>query len=223
MEKTLRLTIIIFGILFVNYSFGQTDIIKMYNNATTANEPAIKKNAKIIVSNLANFENGDFVCYEYNDKNFDKQIKVHRLLGKSGDIVEIKNGVLYLNNKNIDENLELKHLYLISSSEYQNLLNKENINMEEVYHNDDKVYIILSDKIAKKNGLSSKINLKPKQEPDETIAKTYGENWNTDNFGPIKIPIGKCFVIGDNRHNSEDSRYNGLINESDIFGTVILK
>jgi type IV secretory pathway protease TraF len=28
-------------------------------------------------------------------------------------------------------------------------------------------------------------------------------------------------VIGDNRHNSEDSRHIGLINESDIVGTVI--
>jgi signal peptidase I len=153
-----------------------------------------------------------------------EHIRVHRLLGKSGDIVEIKNGILYLNDKNVDENMDLKHFYIINPSEFQSLLDKKLVRQEDMmFKRDEEVYIFLIDEIAVQNGLSSKIKLEPENESDKIIAETYNEKWNQDNFGPLKIPNGKCFVIGDNRHNSEDSRYIGLINESDIIGTVVKK
>ncbi len=39
-----------------------------------------------------------------------------------------------------------------------------------------------------------------------------------DNFGPIVIPPGKLFVMGDNRDNSNDSRFWGLVDLTKVIG-----
>ena len=39
-----------------------------------------------------------------------------------------------------------------------------------------------------------------------------------DNWGPLVVPPGKLFALGDNRDNSEDSRYWGFLDVNAIRG-----
>lgn len=76
---------------------------------------------------------------------------------------------------------------------------------ETVEFKDDKLYI---------NG---KVHSEPELEQIETAYHQDGMNYTLD-FGPVEIPEGHIFVMGDNRPNSEDSRELGPIPLDTVVG-----
>ena len=43
-----------------------------------------------------------------------------------------------------------------------------------------------------------------------------------DNFGPYQVPKGQIFVLGDNRDNSQDSRFWGFLDKRHIIGKPLI-
>lgn len=56
---------------------------------------------------------------------------------------------------------------------------------------------------------------------EKVVDDPYYKN-NTEDFGPVKVPKGYYFVMGDNRSDSMDSRIIGPVKKSDIMGTTKL-
>jgi signal peptidase I len=44
-----------------------------------------------------------------------------------------------------------------------------------------------------------------------------------DNFGPVRVPAGSYFMMGDNRDESYDSRYWGFVPATDVLGLAMVK
>lgn len=112
---------------------------------------------------------GDIVVFRFPDDPRRDFIK--RCMGVAGDRVEIRDKVVFVNDKPLEE------------SGY-------------VVHRDSRTYprsIFLSEEYRKR-----------------------------DNFGPITVPDGELFFLGDNRDDSHDSRFWGTVPRELVKGRALL-
>jgi signal peptidase I len=147
---------------------------------------------------------------------------IHRICGIPGDVVELKAGTLFVNGKNADAGLALRHIYKVSRDAADSL----EYDAAEAYSipsYPDTVYVPLADRLVIKEQLPCTRYILPAGARDETIYRVYHKNWNADHFGPLRIPPGKYFVLGDNRGRTQDSRHFGLIDRDKIVGIVLWK
>ena len=216
-----------------------TGMFLIFSIPTPANEPNVRVGDKIYVSNIKDPVPYNFVVITSSYADSINMASMpdfkpgshyfYRLCGRPGDILEMKNGLLFVNNKNFDEKINLNNQYMISSAESDLIEQDDMIAMEKsggVYQISKDFTLVTLDSV-----LIKKYSAKIKSATYIMAHSEYGpfkwnnkdQQWTTDNFGPLKIPADCYFVLGDNRHNALDSRYIGFVKKENIKGVVLNK
>ena len=222
----------LFVLLFVARLTG---MLQFYKIPTPSNEPTLKIGDLVYTSTLKKPSPYSFIAFtnEYVDSITSEysspgSVFLHRLCGMPGDILEMKNGVLWVNHRNFDEGLNLNRMYKITTKEFY-LIDEEDINAHEASGGfmtmGDSSMVIFDDQLL--NKYRSKLHLVRFKFIDTINGpfKWLDKNpaWTVDDFGPLKIPANCYFVLGDNRYNALDSRYFGLIEKEDLRGVALNK
>jgi signal peptidase I len=199
---------------------GCSNVTMSYSIPTYANYPTFTMSDKVTVIKNAKGERFEFVCYIADIPEFGKTYWVSRLCGLPGDTIQIKAGVLSVNGKSVDDKIPLAYNALISSNEYMHL-RADGIIIDNATRQLSHDSLVATVTKGAETKLPNRKYVVPKGLVDKTISSKHGSLYNQDFFGPVVVPKDKYFVLGDNRHFANDSRYIGFIDQSNLVGKVL--
>jgi|GEM_PF-2475720 len=240
-------------------------------NTTSAMAPGMQAGDRFAWSNSESLERNDIAVFSYLGE--DNMIYVARCVATPEDEFEIKQGLVYINNKLADNPQQIKFNYVIKNEgnfDFESL----NIDKSAINPLSGQYFMIelTSGELKTLEDLAHNVNIRRMGGENNPVAEdvfpyTESLDWNLDNYGPITIPkkgerveinaynapfygviISNSedvhvdineeglleqdgalltsyvftedyyFMIGDNRHNSYDSRFKGVVPANLVYG-----
>ena len=193
-------------------------VFDFYRIPSPSMEPTLPVGCQIISYKSSDHKVYQIVSFE-NNKLEKPEIYCSRIAGLEGDTVEIKDGYLWVNGVLMDKKGALQFSYELTDTMVEsNFMAIEALDkMYRIAQNRENEIINLSEAELKNWN-----NLSKAKKFDLPVYQSVFENsdFTILNFGPVVVPEGQCFMLGDNRNNSLDSRYFGFISVHDVIGPV---
>ncbi len=199
-------------------SLHLTYIFQAFSFSSEANAPTIASKNIVFTSTLKSPKRFDFVVFKNDFQVGAAAVWVFRLCGIGGDSVEIRNGDLYVNNKLADTLFSLSHSYVVQTKDTAGL-SPGSLDITAI--DSGEVLITYPDRLLKQKRISVQRYIAPADRADAYIERIFRQPWNADHFGPVAVPNGYYFLLGDNRSNAMDSRFIGFVPEKNFRGTVL--